>query len=176
MREERKKRVRYGEAFWRAHHAAWTRSALNQREYCEAHDLPLKAFGNWRAMFKAEPKPKAAKLLYRRGDLGHRLSHSLSHSLGHMTKEPASLGPTVPPPRDGRRRKFSVDDKRKILAEAERHGTSTSEVARHYGIAVRVLFRWKQELAQPAEPVFVSVVVSDVGRDNHQPAGTGGVQ
>src|SRR5271169_3571573 len=29
-------RVRYGEAFWRAHHEAWGRSELNQREYCEA--------------------------------------------------------------------------------------------------------------------------------------------
>ena len=28
-------RVRYGEAFWRAHHEAWQQSALNQREYCE---------------------------------------------------------------------------------------------------------------------------------------------
>jgi hypothetical protein len=24
---------------------------LNQREYCEAHGIPLKAFGNWRAKF-----------------------------------------------------------------------------------------------------------------------------
>jgi len=174
MGEEPKKRVRYGEAFWRAHHEAWMRSTLNQREYCETHDLPLKAFGNWRAMFKAEPKPKAAKLLYRRGDRSHRLSHSLSHSLSHMTNEPAAFGPTVPPPRDGRRRKFTDDDKRRILAEADRPGTNTSEVARRYGIAVRVLFRWKQELAQPAEPVFVSVVVSDARQDTGSTAGDGG--
>lgn len=173
MREEPKKRVRYGEAFWRAHHEAWIRSALNQREYCEVHDLPLKAFGNWRARFKTEPKPKAAKLLYRRGDLSHRLSHSLSHGLGHMTNEPGAPGLTVPPPRDGRRRKFTIYDKRRILAEAERAGASTSEVARRYGIAVRVLFRWKQELAQPAEPVFVSVVVSGAVPDNDQPACAG---
>ena len=37
-------RVRYGEAFWRAHHEAWRQSALNQREYCEAHGIPLKLF------------------------------------------------------------------------------------------------------------------------------------
>jgi hypothetical protein len=49
-------RERYGEAFWRAHHEAWQQSALNQREYCEAHGIPLKAFGNWRAKFKAEPQ------------------------------------------------------------------------------------------------------------------------
>jgi hypothetical protein len=46
-------RERYGEAFWRAHHEAWLQSELNQREYCEAYGIPLKAFGNWRAKFKA---------------------------------------------------------------------------------------------------------------------------
>ena len=45
-------RERYGEAFWRKQ--AWQQSALNQREYREAHGIPLKAFGNWRAKFKAE--------------------------------------------------------------------------------------------------------------------------
>ena len=49
--------VRRGEAFWRAHHEAWKRSDLNQREYCEAEGIPLKAFGNWRAKFQAEPQP-----------------------------------------------------------------------------------------------------------------------
>ena len=42
-------RTRYGAAFWRAHHEAWRRSELNQREYCGAQGIPLKAFGNWRA-------------------------------------------------------------------------------------------------------------------------------
>ncbi len=42
-------RARYGEAFWRTHHEAWKRSDLNQRGYCEAQGIPLKAFGNWRA-------------------------------------------------------------------------------------------------------------------------------
>ena len=62
-------RERYSEAFWRAHHEAWQQSALNQREYCEAHGIPLKAFGNWRAKFKAEPQPSVRKLLYRRRNL-----------------------------------------------------------------------------------------------------------
>jgi len=76
-------RARYGEAFWRAHHEAWKRSDLNQREYCEAQGIPLKAFGNWRAKFKAEPEPPLRKLLYRRGGLSHTLSHTLSHRLSH---------------------------------------------------------------------------------------------
>jgi hypothetical protein len=36
-------RARYGEDFWRAHHEAWRRSELNQREYCEAQRISLSA-------------------------------------------------------------------------------------------------------------------------------------
>jgi hypothetical protein len=69
--------TRQSEAFWRAHHEVWKRSDLNQRQYCEAEGLPLKAFGNWRAKFKAEPQPLERKLLYRRRGLSHSLSHTL---------------------------------------------------------------------------------------------------
>jgi len=47
--------------------------------------------------------------------------------------------PIVPPAREGHRRKFSEADKRRIVEP----GASLSEVARHYGIAARLLFRWK---------------------------------
>jgi hypothetical protein len=158
MSDENRSRVRYGEAFWRAHHEAWCQSTLNQREYCEAHGIPLKAFGNWRAKFKAEPQPPAHKLLYRRGSLSHSLSHTLSHSLSHMTNDPLSR-PIVPPAREGHRRAFSDEDKRRIVEEASQPGASLSAVARRYGIVARVLFRWKQELA--AAPVFVAVQITD---------------
>ena len=39
-------RARYGAAFWRRHHEAWKHSDLNQREYCDAQGISLKAFGN----------------------------------------------------------------------------------------------------------------------------------
>jgi hypothetical protein len=77
MSSEIGSRVRFGEAFWRAHHEAWQQSALNQREYCEAHGIPLKAFGNWPTKFKAEPQLPDRKLLYRRRGLSHTLSHAL---------------------------------------------------------------------------------------------------
>jgi hypothetical protein len=152
-------RERYGEPFWRAHHEAWRQSDLNQREYCEAHGLSLKAFGNWRAKFKGEPPPLPRKLLYRRGGLSHRLSHTLSHSLSHMTNgEPPLI---IAPARDGHRRSFSEADKRRIVEEAGQPGASLSEVARRYGIAARVLFRWKQELKPSAAPMFVTVQIAD---------------
>ena len=153
-------RARYGEAFWRAHHEAWKRSDLNQREYCEAQGIPLKAFGNWRAKFKAEPEPALRKLLYRRGGLSHTLSHSLSHTLSHVTY-PSSVLPAAPlvlPPRAGHRRQFGEADRRHILAEAAEPGASMSEVARRYGIARRVLCRWRQEQAA-ARTTFVDVEI-----------------
>jgi hypothetical protein len=86
MANKKGSRAYYGEVFWRAHHEAWRRSDLNQREYCEAEDISLKAFGNWRAKFEAEPQPPARKLLYRRGGLSHTVSHSLSHGPSHPPK------------------------------------------------------------------------------------------
>ena len=161
MADENRSRVRYGEAFWRAHHEAWRRSDLNQREYCEAQGIPLKAFGNWRAKFKAEPQPPTRKLLYRRRGLSHTLSHSLSHTLSHVTYPSSwSEGPVVPPARDGHRRRFSETDKRRILEEAAEPNASLAKIARRYGIARRVLCRWKQELAPP---VFVAVQITDAG-------------
>ena len=119
----------------------------------EAEGIPLKAFGNWRAKFKTEPQPRPRKLLYRRGELSHPLSHSPSHTLW-------SERPVVPPARDGHRRRFSEADKRRILEEAAEPNASLAKIARRYGIARRVLCRWKQELAPP---VFVAVQITDAG-------------
>jgi hypothetical protein len=38
---------RQGEDFWRTHHEAWKRSDLNQRQYCEFHNLPHRS--HWSA-------------------------------------------------------------------------------------------------------------------------------
>ena len=74
MADENGRWRRQDESFWRAHHEAWKRSDLNQRQYCEAERIPLKAFGNWRAVFEAEPQPPERKLLYRRRARGPRTS------------------------------------------------------------------------------------------------------
>jgi transposase-like protein len=67
----------------------------------------------------------------------------------------------IPPARDGHRRSFSEADKRHIVEEAVQPGASLSEVARRYGIAGRVLFRWKQELKPTAAPMFATVHIAD---------------
>lgn len=79
-----------------------------------------------------------------------------------MTYGSPASGPIVPPAREGHRRQFSEGDKRRVVEEAARPGASLSEVARRYGIAARVLFRWKQELTSSVTPVFVAVQITDV--------------
>ncbi len=63
----------------------------------------------------------------------------------------------------GRRRHFREADKRRIVEETCREGASVSGVARKYGIATRLLFRWKQELAPPVktETTFLPVTITD---------------
>ena len=149
---------RQSEEFWRAHHEAWKRSDLNQRQYCEAQGLPRKAFENWRAKFRAEPQPSERKLLYRRRSISPPLSPPVSPPLSPATypsSQPA--GPIVPRPREGHRRRFSDTDKRWILEQAALPGASAAEVARRYGIDQRILRRWKQELS----PMFVTVEITD---------------
>jgi len=78
-----------------------------------------------------------------------------------MTYGSPVSGPIVPPAREGHQRRFNEADKHQILEEAVQAGANLSEVARRYGIAARVLFRWKQELTPSAAPVFVAVQITD---------------
>lgn len=165
MADEHRAWRRQDEVFWRAHHEAWKRSDLNQRQYCDAEEIPLKAFGNWRAQFKADPQLPERKLLYRRRPLSPPLSPPVSPPLNppfSPVSYPSSplAGPIVPRPREGHRRRFSEADKQRIVEEAALPGTSAAQVARRYGIAQRLLRRWKQELS-PTAPTFVTVEITD---------------
>jgi transposase len=60
-----------------------------------------------------------------------------------------------------RRRRWSAEEKRRIVAAAIEPGAVASEVARAAGIYPSQLFRWRQELCGPARetPVFSPVAV-----------------
>lgn len=147
------------EAFWRSHLEGWAASDLNQREYCEAHGLPLKRFGNWRAKFRCEVPAPSRRLLYRRGGSpGHMASHMSDRQIEDISTGYVPSALAMP---DGRRN-FRISDKKRIVAEAMAVGATVSGVARKYGIDTSLLFRWKREFAPPPpQPVFLPVTVSD---------------
>lgn len=156
------------EAFWRFHHDEWARGTLNQREYCELHGLPLKRFGNWRAQFKLDEKVRPVGLLHRRGGLGHMASHMSGRETGAMSPGYIPSARAMP---EGRRN-FSLADKRRIVAETELPGASLSAVARRHRVDTRLLFRWKQQMAPPPEPVFLPVALSDGAEMSAMPSPT----
>src|SRR5437763_8319593 len=66
----------------------------------------------------------------------------------------------------GRRRRWSLEDKARIVAESLDPATTASAVARRYGLHASQLFVWRQQLAASAAreaPAFVPVVVAEGG-------------
>ncbi len=156
------------ESFWRAHLEGWRRSALNQRQYCELHGLPLKRFGNWRAKLRHEEPAGAGKLLYRRGG---ELKHMSEHMLKEIPSAPSRYSPSARSGGSGRRRNFSATDKRRIVEETCREGASVSGVARKYGVGTRLLFSWKKELTLETSPspTFLPVTLLDGANQPAEP-------
>src|SRR3712207_4917433 len=64
----------------------------------------------------------------------------------------------------GRRRRWSLEDKARIVAESLDPATTSSAVARRHGLHTSQLFVWRQQFAAPAAreaPGFVPVVVTE---------------
>src|SRR5688500_20020475 len=66
----------------------------------------------------------------------------------------------------GRRRRWSLEDKARIVAESLDPATPSSAVARRHRLHASQLFVWRQQLAASAareRPEFVPVVVAEGG-------------
>jgi transposase len=71
----------------------------------------------------------------------------------------------------GRRRRFSEDDKARIIEETLVPGAVVSDVARRHGLSPQQLFTWRREArcrpvtpAPEVAPVFVPAVVREASR------------
>ena len=75
----------------------------------------------------------------------------------------ASYIPSARASGSGSRRNFCEADKKRIVAEACREDATVSGVAKKYGIAAAVVFRWRKELTPVAdtETTFAPVIVTD---------------
>jgi transposase len=79
----------------------------------------------------------------------------------------------------GRRRRWSEEDKARIVAESLDPATTSSAVARRYGLHASQLFVWRQQLQRSAAssaaaiggPGFVPVVVGEDGATPVEMAG-----
>ncbi len=152
-------------AFWSRHVAAWMRSPFSQREYCERYGISRSLMSKWWIWLREdrarEERIKIAQCRRRR-----RAGPMTYDGTSHRTKE-VGTGLTAYQ-RDlaerpvHRRRRFSDDEKRHFLQLASEPGSSVSEVAQRYDLALSLLFRWRKELEGPAPFAgFAPVTVTD---------------
>lgn len=73
----------------------------------------------------------------------------------------------------GRRRRFSADDKVRIIEETLVPGAVVSDVARRHGLSPQQLFTWRRQARRPAvasaeteAPIFVPAVVDAAASDD----------
>src|SRR5215218_3313901 len=78
----------------------------------------------------------------------------------------------------GRRRRWTDAEKARIVAESLDPATTSSAVARRYGLHVSQLFTWRQQLQRRAavaettsSPAFVPVLVAEDGAAAAEPMG-----
>ena len=78
----------------------------------------------------------------------------------------------------GRRRRWSLEDKARIVAESLDPATTSSAVARRYGLHASQLFVWRQQLQRSASsvemvcgPGFVPVLMAEDGAPPAEAAG-----
>jgi transposase len=64
-----------------------------------------------------------------------------------MTKTPDGIE-VMEGPQVGRRRRFTAEEKRQLVAEAAGPGSSVSLVARRHGLSSSLLFRWRRLMEQ----------------------------
>lgn len=64
-----------------------------------------------------------------------------------MSKTPDGIE-VIEEPQPGRRRRFTAEEKRGLVAEAVAPGSSVSLVARRNGISSSLLFRWRRLMEQ----------------------------
>jgi|SRR6516164_4061827 transposase len=64
-----------------------------------------------------------------------------------MTKTPDGIE-VIEGPQPGRRRRFSAEEKRQLVAETMVPGSSVSLVARRHGLSSSLLFRWRRLMEQ----------------------------
>ena len=62
-----------------------------------------------------------------------------------------------------RRRRWSQDEKERLVAASLEPGANVSEVARMAGLHVSQLFRWRKELCEPVDASIASFVPVEIG-------------
>ena len=123
---------------WAKHIEQQRLGGQTQRAYCAEHGLQPRVFRRW------------AQRVARVSPSGVRASDSAGPSAG-TSAEDAPLPHPVQEilVRAEPRRRWTEDQKLRLVEETFAAGSSISRVARKYGVHTSLLFRWRRQLAGP---------------------------
>ena len=126
---------------WAKHIEQQRRGGQTQRAYCAEHGLQPRVFRRWaQRVARVSPSPSSRV----------RASDSAGPSAGTIAEDAP-----LPHPvqeilvRAEPRRRWTEDQKLRLVEETFAAGSSISRVARKYGVHTSVLFRWRRQLAGP---------------------------
>lgn len=162
------KRNRAVQAFWAMHVEAMIWCGLTALDYARAHRLSAHSLRRWRDLldagevsvdWRARLHPSALP------QISTRTNAATKESGAHQRLTEPAAGELSPDTR-ATRRSFSAAQKRAIAMECDRSGASVSAVARVYGIATSVLFRWRAELGfgRQGKALLATVRAPSAGR------------
>jgi transposase len=153
-------------AFWTRHVALWMRSAFSQGEYCARNGISRSLMSKWWIWLR-EDRAREERIKIGRCRGRHRL-RPMPNELGHRTNDVTNLSPAAVLKERAdrpvvRRRRFSEEEKRHFLDLAGQPGSSFSDVAQRYDIALSLLFRWRKEFGEGPAPFagFTPVDITD---------------
>jgi transposase len=142
-------------AFWTRHVGLWMRSPFSQREYCERNGISRSLMSKWWIWLR-EDRAREERIKIARCR-GRSRRSTMTNEAGHRTYDGANVSPAALLKEKAdrpvvRRRRFTEDEKRHFLDLATTPGSSISDVAQRYDLALSLLFRWRKELGDGAAP------------------------
>lgn len=131
------------------------RSPFSQREYCERNGISRSLLSKWWIWLR-EDRAREERIKLGRCR-GRSRRSTMTYEASPRTNEATSVSPAAYLKDKSdcpivRRRRFSEDEKRHFLDLAKQPGSSISDVAQRYDLAVALLFRWRKELGEGAAP------------------------
>ena len=141
--------------FWTRHVALWMRSPFSQRAHCTRNGTSRTQMSKWWIWLR-DDRARVERIKIGRCRGRHRRS-TMTNELGHRTNDAMSLSPAAVLQERAdrpvvRRRKFTQEEKRHFLDLAGQTGSSFSDVAQRYDIALSLLFRWRKEFGEGPAP------------------------
>jgi len=155
-------------AFWSRHVALWMRSPFSQREYCERNGISRTLMSKWWIWLREDRAREERIKIARCRGRGRSRRSTMTNEASHRTNEGTSVSPAAFLKEKAdrpvvRRRRFTDEEKRHFLELANRPGSSVSDVAQRYDLAISLLFRWRKELGDGPVPFAGFTPVSVLG-------------